>query len=171
MVEASLTDATCRQESQVDSERANKRFRVGWPPAADLAQKGRSYRGGGVLAGVSTERRKHLLQQVLVAINGYLRQSPMLQEPFAEGDQRGWSLRNCVWVRPDDTLLTEIPDEPFDSCHIGAGNAWVTAAPRTFAAMCSKRLDDLFIDSRQAQTSSLQPPAEMDHRVQIAADG
>ena len=76
MVEASLTDATCRQESQVDSERANKRFRVGWPPAADLAQKGRSYRRGGVLAGVSTERRKHLLHQVLMAINGYLATIP-----------------------------------------------------------------------------------------------
>jgi hypothetical protein len=86
MVEASLTDTTCCQESQVDSERANKRFRVGRPPAADLAQNGRSYRGGGVLAGVSTECWKHLLQQVLVAINGYRRQSPMLQEPFAKGD-------------------------------------------------------------------------------------
>ena len=88
MVEARLTDATCCQESQVDSERANKRLRVSGPPAADLVQNDRSYRGGGVLAGVSTECRKHLLQQVLVAINGYRRQSPMLQEPFAEGDQR-----------------------------------------------------------------------------------
>jgi hypothetical protein len=94
IVETSLTDAACCQESQVDSERANKRFRVGGPPAADLAQNGRSYRSGGVSPGVSTECWKHLLQQVLVAINGYRRQSPMLQEPFAEGDQRRWSLWN-----------------------------------------------------------------------------
>jgi len=37
--------------------------------------------------------------------------------------------------------------------------------------MCSKRLDDLFIDGRQAQAPSLQPLAEMDRRVQVAADG
>jgi hypothetical protein len=94
MVEPSLTGATCCQKSQVDSERANERLRVGGPPTADLAQNGRSYCGSSVLAGVSTECWKHLLQQVLVAINGYWRQSPMPQEPFAEGDQRRWSLWN-----------------------------------------------------------------------------
>jgi hypothetical protein len=93
MVEARLTDATRRQESQEDSKRANKRLGVSGPPAADLAQKGGSYRSGGILAGVGAECREHLFQQVLVAINGYRRQSPMLQEPFAEGYQRCW----CLW--------------------------------------------------------------------------
>jgi hypothetical protein len=86
MVKARLTDATRRQKSQVDSKRANKRLGVGGPPAADLFQNGNSYRGGSVLAGNSTECWEHLFQQTLVAINRYRRQSPMLQEPFAEGD-------------------------------------------------------------------------------------
>jgi hypothetical protein len=93
MVESRLADATRRQESQVDSKRANKRLGVGGPPAADLFQNGNSYRGGGVLAGVSTECWEHLFQQALVAINRYRRQSPMPQEPLAEGDQRSW----CLW--------------------------------------------------------------------------
>ena len=93
MVEARLTDATRRQESQVDSKRANKRLGVGGPPAADLFQNGSSYRGDGVLAGFGTECWQHLFQQVFVAINRYRRQSPMLQEPFAESDQRSW----CFW--------------------------------------------------------------------------
>src|SRR5580704_8034893 len=112
MVEASLADATRRQESQVDSKRAYKRLGVGGPPAADLAQKGCSYRGGGILAGVNTECREHMFQQALVAINGYRRQSPMLQEPFAEGDQRCWYLRTGVLGQADDTLLTDIPYKP-----------------------------------------------------------
>jgi hypothetical protein len=93
VVEARLAGANRCQESQVDSERANERFCVGGPTAADLVQNGRFYRGGRVLAGVGTECRKHLLHQLFVAINGHRRQSPMLQEPFAEGDQTRRSLR------------------------------------------------------------------------------
>ena len=41
-----------------------------------------------LFASLGTECREHLLQQALVAINGHRRQSSMLQEPFAERDQR-----------------------------------------------------------------------------------